>query len=220
MLGVPWETVDIVWGRTTKNLPWTCISAGSQTTHAMTRAAHAVATDTIKKLQEIAAKTRGGSPTAYTVANGRVSGPGGAMTFAQAAQKAIELGGKFDGHELPEDINAFTKRSAEALVGQGLLGVAKDNYPRDGANQSYTIGFAEVEVDIETGKYHILDFLAMVDVGTVINPRNLSGQALGGAAGDDRHHPRCRLYAVAVPQGRVRQDHPRGCQGHAGPVAA
>ena len=51
------------------------------------------------------------SPTA------RVSGPGGSMTLAQAAQKAIELGGKYDGHELPNDINAFTKTSAAALVG-------------------------------------------------------------------------------------------------------
>ena len=132
MLGVPWEQCDVVFGNTAKNLPWTCVSAGSQTAHAMTRAAHAAATDAIKKLQEIAAKARGGKPEAYTVANGRVSGPGGGMTFAQAAEKAIEFGGKFDGHELPADINAFTKTSATALVGQGLMAVAKDAYPRDG----------------------------------------------------------------------------------------
>src|SRR5207247_3925778 len=112
MLDVPWEQCDIVFGNTTKNLPWTCVSAGSQTAHAMTRAAHAAAKDAIKKLQEIAAKTRGGNPDAYKVAGGKVSGPGGSMTFAQAAQKAIDLGGKFDGHELPEDIAAFTKNSA------------------------------------------------------------------------------------------------------------
>ena len=75
------------------------------------------------------------------------------MTLAQAAQKAIELGGKYDGHELPEDINAFTKTSATALAGQGLMAVAKDTYPRDGQTQSYVAGFAEVEVDLETGKY-------------------------------------------------------------------
>ena len=121
----------------------------------MTRAAHAAATDAIKKLQEIAAKARGGKPDAYKVAGGKVSGPGGSMTFAQAAEKAIELGGKFDGHELPEDINNFTKTSATALVGQGLMAVAKDAYPRDGQTQSYVVGFAEVEVDIETGAYHV-----------------------------------------------------------------
>src|SRR5207247_6584294 len=121
---------------TSKNVPNTCVSAGSQTAHAMTRAAHAASTDAIKKLQEIAAKTKGGNPEAYKVAGGKVSGPGGSMTFAQAAQKAIELGGKYDGHEVPEDVNAFTKTSAKALAGQGLMAVAKDSYPRDGQSQA------------------------------------------------------------------------------------
>ena len=56
ILGVPWEKCEIFWGSTAKNLPWTCASGGSQTTHAMTRAAYAVAMDAKKKLQEIAAK--------------------------------------------------------------------------------------------------------------------------------------------------------------------
>jgi len=181
MLGVAWEQCDVIWGNTGKNLPWTSISAGSQTTHAMTRAAHAAATDAIAKLQEIAAKVKGGNPAAYKVADGKVSGPGGSITLAQAAQKAIELGGKYDGHELPADINALTKTSATNLAGQGLLAVAKDNYPRDGQTQSYAVGFAEVEVDVETGKYSILEFVLIGDVGTVVNPRSLQGQAFGGA---------------------------------------
>src|SRR5262249_22732167 len=156
---------DVVYGNTAKNLPWTCVSAGSQTVHAMTRAAHAAATDAIKKLQEIAAKTKGGSPEAYKVAGGKVSGPGGSMTLGQAAQKAIERGGKYDGHELPEDgptaINNFTKTSAKNLVGQGLMAVAKDAYPRDGQSQSYVVGFAEVEVDTEVGTVRVLDYAAI-----------------------------------------------------------
>src|SRR6185295_18799761 len=105
---------------------------GSQTTHAMTRAAHAAGMDAKRKLQEVAAKTLGGSPDSYQVSGGRVSGGGRSMTLAQAAQKAIELGGRYDGHELPEDINAMTKASATALSGLGLMGVARDNYGRDG----------------------------------------------------------------------------------------
>src|SRR5205085_7411424 len=169
MIGVPWEQCEVVFGNTSKNLPWTCISAGSQTAHAMTRAAHAAATDAITKLQEIAAKTKGGNPDAYKVANGKVSGPGGSLTLAQAAQKAIELGGTYDGHELPEDINNFTKTSAKNLVGQGLMAVAKDAYPRDGQSQSYVVGFAEVEVDTETGVVAVLDYAAVGDVGTILN---------------------------------------------------
>jgi xanthine dehydrogenase molybdenum-binding subunit len=179
ILGVPWERCEIVWGNTSKNLPWSCISGGSQTIHAMTRSAHAVAMDAKKKLQEIAAKTLGGAPESYHVENERVSGNGRSMTLAQAAQKAIELGGKYDGHEAPENVNAFTKASIAGLAGQGLVAAARDSYPRDGATHSFVASFAEVEVDVETGVYTILDFLAVADVGTVVNPRSLGGQVLG-----------------------------------------
>ena len=181
VLGVPWEKCDVTWGNTSKNLPWTCVSGGSQTTHAMTRAAHAAAMDGKQKLQDIAAKTLGGKPEQYEVANERVfrKGGGRSMTLAQAAQKAIQLGGIYDGHEAPEDVNKFTKASIAALAGQGLIAAAKDKYPRDGQTFSYVASFAEVEVDLETGKYNITDFLAVADVGTVIHPKSLSGQILG-----------------------------------------
>src|SRR5580704_4651688 len=52
VLGVPWEKCDVIWGNTTQHLPFTCVSGGSQTTHAMTRAAHAAAMDAGQKLQE------------------------------------------------------------------------------------------------------------------------------------------------------------------------
>ena len=122
VLGIPWERCDVTSGNTSKNLPNTCGQGGSQTTHAMTRAAHAAATDAKKKLQEIAAKALGGSAESYQVANERVSSGGRSLTFAQAAQKAIELGGKYDGHELPTDINNYTKRSATRARRSGADG--------------------------------------------------------------------------------------------------
>jgi xanthine dehydrogenase molybdenum-binding subunit len=181
VLGVPWEKCEVVWGNTSKNLPFTCVSGGSQTTHAMTRAAHAAATDARKKLGEIAAKKLGGKPDQYEVANERVfrKGGGPGMTLAQAAKYAIQLGGIYDGHEAPADVHKLTKASVAALTGQGLVAAAKDNYPRDGSTFSYVASFAEVEVDVETGKYYIVDFLASGDVGTVIHPRALGGQLLG-----------------------------------------
>ena len=181
ILGVPWEKCDVVWGDSSKFLPFTCVSGGSQTTHAMTRAAHATAMDARKKLQEIAAKKFGGKPESYEVANERVfrKGSGAGMTLAQAAQQAIQLGGIYDGHEAPPDVNKLTKASVAALAGQGLVAAAKDNYPRDGQTFSYVASFAEVEVDVETGKYDIIDFLAYADVGSVLHPRALGGQVLG-----------------------------------------
>jgi xanthine dehydrogenase molybdenum-binding subunit len=181
IMGVPWEKVVVTWGDTSKNLPWSCSSGGSQTTHAMTRAAHAAAMDAKKKLQEIAAKDHGGKPEDYEVAHERVfhKGGGASMTLAQAGQRAIALGGVYDGHELPADINGMTKASATALAGQGLMGVARDNYNGDGQPYSFVASFAEVEIDVETGSFKILDFLAVADVGTVIHPRTLGGQILG-----------------------------------------
>jgi xanthine dehydrogenase molybdenum-binding subunit len=181
LLGVPWEMCDVVWGDTSKSFPFTCASGGSQTTHAMTRASYAVATECKKRLQEIAAKSLGGQPEQYEVAGGRVfrKGGGAGMTFAQAAQHAIKLGGIYDGHEVNPEVNKLTKQSVAALAGQGLVASAKDKYPRDGDTYSYCVSFAEVEVDVETGKYYLTDFLAYADVGTVIHPQALGGQVLG-----------------------------------------
>ncbi len=184
VLAMPWEKVEVIWGNTGKHLPWTCLSVGSQTTHAMTRANYAGAMDAKRKLQEIAAMDLGGSPDDYDVSNERVhrrGNPGGGLTYAQAARRAIELGGRFDGHVVPDDVNAMTKTSAAALVGLGLMGVAKDNHPRDGNTFSFVIGFAEVEVDTETGKVTLVDYLSIGDVGTVVNPRSLIAQLNGGS---------------------------------------
>ncbi len=183
VLAMPWDKVVVNWGSTAKNLPWSCMSVGSQTTHAMTRANLAAATDARLKLQELAAKVLGGSPHEYTLGRERVyhrANSARGLTYADAANRAIQLGGKFDGHELPEDIHPVTAASARALAGTGLMGVAKDTYPRDGDTYSFVVGFAEVEVDIDTGRTTIIDYLAVADVGTVINPRSLHGQILGG----------------------------------------
>jgi len=83
--------------------------------------------------------------------------------------------------EPPQDVNNWTKNSMKGLAGQGLVAAARDNYPRDGQSRSFVVGFAEVEVDVETGAFRILDFAAVADTGTILNPRSLRGQTFGGA---------------------------------------
>ena len=61
------------------------------------------------------------------------------------------------------------------------MGVAKDTYPRNGTTYSFAAAFAEVEVDLETGKPTLVDFFGVGDVGTVINPRTLGAQINGGS---------------------------------------
>jgi CO/xanthine dehydrogenase Mo-binding subunit len=183
-LDMPWKDVEVIWGDTSKNLPYTCTSDGSQTIHAISRSNHAGAMDVKQKLVEIAAMDLGGRPDDYRVGGGRVyqrANPARHLTFALAAQRAIALGGKYDGHELPANIHATTRASATALAGLGLMGVAKDVYPHDGETHSYVVGFAEVEVDVETGVVKLVDYAAVADVGIVVNPRGLGAQVLGGS---------------------------------------
>src|SRR6185436_20276544 len=80
-----------------------------------------------------------------------------------------------------DGVNNYTKTSMKGLAGQGLVVAARDDYPRDGQSRSFIVGFAEVEVDVETGAFSILDYVAIADVGTVLNPRSLKGQIFGGS---------------------------------------
>ncbi|MEE8129715.1 MAG: molybdopterin cofactor-binding domain-containing protein, partial [Vicinamibacterales bacterium] len=182
-LQTDWDQAEVIWGDTSKHLPWSCIQGGSMTTHAHTRANWAAGLDAKRKLQEIAARDLGGAPDTYEVAEGRVFQRGNravGLTFARAAERAIALGGTYDGHTLPDDINAMTTAAATALAGRGVMGVAKDNFETSGRNMSYAIGFAEVEVDVETGTIALKDYKVASDAGTIINPRTFAAQLHGG----------------------------------------
>ncbi len=184
VLGVEWSDVEVVWGDTSRNLPWSAVQAGSQSTHAHTRANHAAGLQAKEKLQSIAAMDLGGNPGDYDTADGRVfqrSNPSRGMTLGQAATRAIALGGRYSGEELDDDLNAMTEASASAMAGEGLLAAARDNFGGQGGLQSWVVGFAEVELDVETGKVDVVHFTAVTDCGTVVHPRGLGGQVYGGS---------------------------------------
>jgi xanthine dehydrogenase molybdenum-binding subunit len=183
-MDMPWEKCEVAWGDTSRHLPWSCSQGGSSTTHAHTRANWAAVLDARQKMQEIAARDLGGSASDYETGGERVYRRGNrsqGMSFARVAQRAIELGGTYDGHELPEDINGMTTASATALAGQGLMGVAKDNFEEGGRRMSFVAGFAEVEVDVETGDIKLIDYAAGCDAGTIIHPKTFGAQIFGGA---------------------------------------
>ena len=183
VLDLDWDDVVVVWGDTSKHLPYSTVQAGSQTTHAHTRANHAAGEAMIGLLQELAASELGGSPQDYRVADGRVFRAGNraaGLSFAQAAQRAIARGGKFSGGEIPEDLNDVTKGAVAGLAGEGLIAAAKDNYGQPGAVFTWVATFAQVELDIETGEVEIVDLASATDCGTVIHPRSLAAQTNGG----------------------------------------
>ena len=183
-LQVPWENCEIHRGRTDNFLPHSSGQGGSNTMFTHGRANWVAAEDAIAKLKEIAAADLGGAPDDYEIGGERVflsSDPDQGMTYAEAAQRAIALGGKFSGMEYPDDINPITQRAVQGLQGTGLVGVAKDNIPGQGQPPGNVVGFCEIELDLDTGKYEILDYGAVADCGTVVHPKNFDNAMRGGA---------------------------------------
>lgn len=138
----------------------------------------------------------GGAPDDYDIGDERVfarDDESRGLTYGEAAARAIELGGRFDGHEVPDDLNVMTKTSAAGVAGQGLVGVARDNLALTGTVPALAAGFIEIELDVETGRYEIIDYLGVADCGRVIHPLGLahqtkSGSVMGfGLATTERH---------------------------------
>jgi xanthine dehydrogenase molybdenum-binding subunit len=179
-----WDNCIVERGDSRKGLPWNLLQAGSNTSFTMTRTNYVAAMDAKRKLQEIAAKDLGGTADEYDIANETVyhkRNRSQSLTFAQAAQRAIELGGEYAGYEMPEDLNKMTKSAVVSLAGSGLIGVAKDNLEKTGTVPALATGFIEIELDVETGKYEILDYIGVADCGTVLHPQGLETQIKGGA---------------------------------------
>ncbi len=196
VLNYSWDNCIVERGDSRRHLPWNLGQFGSNTSFTMTRTNYVAAIDALEKLLEIAAIELGGSPEDYDIADERVfrkSDPTQFISYATAASLAIELGGKYSGQIVPEDINSMTSNSVAALAGSGLIGVAKDNLEKQGTVPALAVGFVQIELDIETGKYEILDYLGVADCGTVIHPQGLEVQIKGaanmgfGMAGFERH---------------------------------
>jgi CO/xanthine dehydrogenase Mo-binding subunit len=179
-----WENCVVERGDTDRHLPWNSGQFGSNTSGTQSRTAYVAAMDAVQKLKEIAAMDLGGSAEDYDIGEEKVfrtDDASVALTYAEAARRAIELGGRFSGQGMPEDIHPITQRAVSALAGTGLIGVAKDNLELNGVVPALVAGFMEIELDMETGQFEIIDYIGVADCGTVIHPQSLATQIKGGA---------------------------------------
>lgn len=102
--------------------------------------------------------------------------------FLEVSSQDVEMDGfavrTFRGEEI-----SLAKIAELTVLGTGKLQLV--SYATHGIEISpppYVAGFAEVEVDQETGKVELIDYVAVVDCGTVINPNLARIQAEGGIA--------------------------------------
>ena len=191
-----WDNCVVHYGKSTENLPWSSAQNGSNTSFTHSRANYVAAMDAVEKIKSIAAERLGGTADDYDIGDERVfakSDPNTSLSYARVAQAAMEMGGRFDGTEVPDEIHAVTKNAVSNLKGTGLIGVAKDTLAMRGAVPALAVGFVEIELDLETGKYDIIEYIGVADCGTVVHPTGLAGQIRGGAvwgfgmAGLERH---------------------------------
>src|SRR5205823_10813868 len=120
-------------GDSRRGLPWNSNQAGSLTASTQSRTMYVAAVDMKAKLLDIAAQILGGAAADYDLGDEKVvskTDPSKSITYAQAARKAMELGGKYAGKEVRKDINPLTKQSVEMIAGTGRIGVATDNLTR------------------------------------------------------------------------------------------
>ena len=196
VLKMPWERVDIVTGRTDLHLPITSPQDGSNSIFTNTRTFYGAAQDMLAKMKEIASGDLGGTPEDYDISNERVhqiADESVGMTFGQVAGRALELGGKYTGSsDLPEELAEWTQISVSRLAGTAFMGVFHD--PRhEGNPPGFTVSCIEIELDTETGKYEILDLINVADSGTIMHPKGMENQLVGGAvwgiglSGYERH---------------------------------
>ena len=180
---MPWENCEIHRGRSDRHLPHSSGQGGSNTIFTHSRAMWVAAQDLITKMKEIAAMDLGGAADDYEIGDQRVfnsSDPSQGLTYAQTAQRAIQLGDKYDGSVYPDDINPLTQLATQGVAGTGLVGVAKDNIPGQGQPPGNVVGFCEIELDTDTGKIEITDYTAVADCGTVVHPKSFDNSMRGG----------------------------------------
>jgi len=183
MLNYEWANTVIERGDTRRGLPFNSPQAGSLSASTQSRTMYVAALDMKDKLTDIAAKSLGGTAADYVLGKEKVvhkSDASKSITYKQAAAKAMELGGKYVGKEVPDDLNPITKNSVAMIAGSGLIAVAKDNLPRVGVTPGLSATMAEIELDVETGKFEIKEMLCVADCGTVLHPLGLGHQISGG----------------------------------------
>ncbi len=135
-------------------------------------------------------------PGSYASSTTYVAGAAVVKAAEELKKKILEQGAKFLGvpsedvemkgltvHTFSGEEISLAKIAELTVLGTGKLQLV--SYATHGSEISpppYVAGFAEVEVDQETGKVELIDYVAVVDCGTVINPNLARIQAEGGIA--------------------------------------
>ncbi|MHB2036140.1 MAG: xanthine dehydrogenase family protein molybdopterin-binding subunit, partial [Nitrososphaerales archaeon] len=156
-LGIDLEDISVVWGDSDLGL-FAIGESGSRTTNYTGIAVKDTALKLRNKILELASSYFKVSPSELTIEHSRVIQNGSTWKYIELS-KLMEFA-KLD--ELRE------------------RGTSEPVFPEGQTGYSFAAHFAEVEVDLETGKVSVLKYVAAHDSGTIINHLLATSQVQGG----------------------------------------
>jgi CO/xanthine dehydrogenase Mo-binding subunit len=158
VLGTPLDAVNVAHD-STDTMPYSGGTGGSKTIYTMGPAVLAAAQDARNQTLQIASEMLEASVDDLEIVNGDVvvkGAPSKSVSLQKIAGASMTFGGKY-----------------APVFGHGRAANST-------SSPMYAAHLARVAVDPETGEVHVLDFIAVQDVGHAINPAQVEGQIHGG----------------------------------------
>jgi putative selenate reductase molybdopterin-binding subunit len=157
VLGLPLAKV-IVTSSDTDLTPFDTGAYASSTTYVSGDAVRKAAEDVRGQLLAAAAEMLEADPSELTVGDERVTGPDGrSVTYEKIALRALYGANQ---HQIAATASSVPEQSPPPFLAS----------------------FAEVAVDLDTGRLRIVDYVVAADCGTPVNPRLAEGQVEGAIA--------------------------------------
>lgn len=103
-----------------------------------------------------------------------------AAVFLDADREQVEFDGEVFATLDGEKTVLLAKLAQSLVMGSGRQLAGQATYGSPVSPPPFIAGFAEIELDQETGKVELIDYVAVVDCGTVINPNLARIQVEGG----------------------------------------
>ena len=163
-LGIPLQTIQVL-GVDTDVVPYDLTTSSSRSTFHMGKAIQLAAQDIMRQLKQIVVKEYGVPEDKVTFAGGKVRLAETQLDYAEVMFKRFGMQGG-------------------TLVGDGQVKtLVKDEFGEKSTSAFWFVaaGAAEVEVDLDTGKFKLIKYATAVDVGKALNPLGCRQQLAGAA---------------------------------------
>ena len=163
-LGIPLQTIQVL-GVDTDVVPYDLTTSSSRSTFHMGKAVQLAAQHILQQLKQIVAKEYNVPQEKIGFTEGRIRLPETQLSYAEVMFKRFGMQGG-------------------TLVGEGQVKtLTKDEFGEKSTSAFWFLaaGAAEVEVDVDTGKFKLIKYATAVDVGKALNPLGCRQQLAGAA---------------------------------------